>query len=515
MTLMTASDVQIDKAMYDLGAWQAMPFSVKSSPLKDSLEAASTIDEGTGASTPLQDPGFTIANTPSPGNITPSEIVTPVGDLETVGHATGSKFVLDDESQSIVMDNRKTSGMLGMSVHDITETDSVHQLFHPTSLVILSPHGDHAPVAAVATNIASTDLETLSHAPKPEHTIDLIDKKPDVIAAPVSAENPTGELHPMQAAPQPAADEVQIRAPIVYDANAPASTRLRHTIKHAQDILVCPGVYDGLSARIALSIGFQGLYMTGAGTNASRLGMADLGIAHLHDMRTNAEMIANLKPDGPPVIADMDTGYGGPMVIDRSLQQYHLAGVAGFHIEDQVMQKRCGHLQGKEVVDIDTYISRIKACVAAAKRLRSDIVIIARTDALQSRGYDDCIARLRRARDEGADMGILEGFSSKTQARQAVKDLAPWPLCLNSVENGVSPLISVDEAQDMGFRVVIFSFASLAPAYEAIKKTFEWLMEFGVTGSSVSPKTIFSVCGLEDLMIIDEQAGGSSFKKGV
>lgn len=286
-------------------------------------------------------------------------------------------------------------------------------------------------------------------------------------------------------------------------------------IKNLDHILVCPGVYDGLSARIALSVGFEGMYMTGAGTNASRLGMADLGIAHLHDMRTNAEMICNLKPDGAPVIADMDTGYGGPMVIDRSLQQYHLAGVAGFHIEDQVMQKRCGHLKGKEVVDIDTYISRIKACVAAAKRLRSDIVIIARTDALQSRGYDDCIARLRRARDEGADMGILEGFSSKAQARQAVKDMAPWPLCLNSVENGVSPLISVDEAQDMGFRVVIFSFASLAPAYTAIRNTFEWLKEFGVTGSDVSPKTIFQVCGLEDLMVIDEQAGGNSFKKGV
>lgn len=226
-------------------------------------------------------------------------------------------------------------------------------------------------------------------------------------------------------------------------------------------------------------------------------------------------MIANLKPDGPPVIADMDTGYGGPMVINRALQQYHLAGVAGFHIEDQVMQKRCGHLQGKEVVNIDTYISRLKACAAAAKRLRSDIFIIARTDALQSKGYHDCIARLRRARDEGADMGILEGFSSKAQARQAVKDLAPWPLCLNSVENGISPLISVAEAQEMGFRVVIFSFASLAPAYTAIKNTLQCLRDSGVTGSNVSPKTIFTVCGLEDLMTIDEQAGGNSFKAGI
>jgi methylisocitrate lyase len=211
----------------------------------------------------------------------------------------------------------------------------------------------------------------------------------------------------------------------------------------------------------------------------------------------------------------MDTGYGGPLAIDKAVQQYHLAGVAGFHIEDQVMQKRCGHLQGKEVVGIDTYIQRIKACKAAAKRLRSDIVIIARTDALQSRGYDECIERLRRARDEGADMGILEGISSKEQARQAVKDLAPWPLCMNSVENGVSPLISADEAQDMGYRVIIFSFAGLAPAYTAIKNTFERLKEYGVTGSDITPKTIFQCCGLQESILIDEQAGGNIFAKGV
>ena len=135
-----------------------------------------------------------------------------------------------------------------------------------------------------------------------------------------------------------------------------ASIRLRQMIKTSPRIIVCPGVYDGLSARIALEVGFKAMYMTGAGTTASRLGAADLGLAQLHDMRTNAEIIANLQPDGPPLIANMDTGYGGPMVIAKAVQQYHLAGVAGFHIEDQILQKRCGHLQGKEVVDVETYI---------------------------------------------------------------------------------------------------------------------------------------------------------------
>ncbi len=445
---MTASESQVDKAMYDLGVWQGIPYNSEFSPATQaSGEASKEMDYETGDNTPLPDAGFTMENPPSSGPLTPFETITPPNGLDP---AVAIEEVKSEKGTSTPSLEIESQEKLSSTIADLS-----------------------VPEATAPAAIPSTQN----------------------LSGPTSA--------------------IQIRAPTTYDPNAPSSTRLRHMIKHNSHILVCPGVYDGLSARIALSVGFSGLYMTGAGTNASRLGMADLGIAHLHDMRTNAEMISNLKPDGPPVIADMDTGYGGPMVIDRSLQQYHLAGVAGFHIEDQVMQKRCGHLQGKEVVDIETYISRIKACVAAAKRLRSDIVIIARTDALQSRGYDDCIARLRRARDEGADMGILEGFSSKAQARQAVKDLAPWPLCLNSVENGVSPLISVDEAQDMGFRVVIFSFASLAPAYEGIKKTFEWLMEFGVTGSSVSPKTIFNVCGLQDLMVIDEQAGGSSFKKGV
>lgn len=299
----------------------------------------------------------------------------------------------------------------------------------------------------------------------------------------------------------------------------PASTRLRQIIAHSPDILVCPGVYDGLSARIAHAVGFEGLYMTGAGTTASCLGAADLGIAQLHDMRTNAEMIANLRPggSGPPLIADMDTGYGGPLIISRALQAYVQAGVAGFHIEDQIPQKRCGHLQGKEVVDIDTYIQRIKACVLSRARLHSDIVIIARTDANQSLGYAECIMRLRRARDEGADMGILEGFASKEQARQAVRDLAPWPLCLNSVENGLSPLISVSKAQEMGFRVVIFSFAALAPAYVAIKQAFEHLMSQGVTGTpkGITPATIFRVCGLDEEAEFDRATGGTAFLRDV
>ncbi|KAI0146166.1 putative carboxyphosphonoenolpyruvate phosphonomutase [Xylariaceae sp. FL1272] len=302
---------------------------------------------------------------------------------------------------------------------------------------------------------------------------------------------------------------------IATSVNEPMSgaKKLRKMIFDTNELIICPGVYDGLSARTAIELGFNAMYMTGAGTTASRLGQPDLAIAQLHEMRENAEMIANLDPFGPPLIADMDTGYGGPIMAARTVEQYIRAGVAGAHLEDQVLMKRCGHLSGKRVVQADEYIARIRAAHAARVRLQSDFVLIARTDALQTLGYDECIKRLRMARDEGADVGLLEGFSSKEQAAQAVRDLAPWPLLLNSVENGKSPLITVEEARTMGFRIMIFSFATLAPAYIAIKETLTRLKNQGVVGTppDITPVRLFEVCGLKHSVAIDMNAGGSSF----
>ncbi|KAJ5718956.1 Isocitrate lyase [Penicillium malachiteum] len=297
----------------------------------------------------------------------------------------------------------------------------------------------------------------------------------------------------------------------------PAASKLRRMLKDTKDLIVCPGVYDGLSARIAMDLGFKALYMTGAGTTASRLGMADLGLAQLHDMKTNAEMIANLDPFGPPLIADMDTGYGGPLMVSKSVQQYIQAGVAGFHIEDQIQNKRCGHLAGKRVVGMEEYLTRIRAAKLTKDRLHSDIVLIARTDALQQHGYEECIARLKAARDLGADVGLLEGFTSKEQARQAVQDLAPWPLLLNMVENGASPVITTKEAQEMGFRIMIFSFASLAPAYMGIRSALMRLKTEGIVGTpeGLGPRKIFEVCGLMEAVKIDTESGGDGFNDGV
>lgn len=243
-------------------------------------------------------------------------------------------------------------------------------------------------------------------------------------------------------------------------------------------------------------------------------GQADLAISTLNDMRQNAEMIANLSPS-VPLIADADTGYGGPIMVARMTEQYARSGVAGFHIEDQIQTKRCGHLAGKILVDTPTYISRIRAAVQTRERLGSDIVIIARTDALQKFGYDESLARLRGARDAGADVGFLEGVSSKEEARRVVQDLKPWPVLLNMVEHGATPTMSAKEAQEIGFQIMIVPFAGLAPAYKAIKESMEKLKETGLPNTDFTPQQLFRVCGLDDSVNIDEAAGGYAFEGGV
>lgn len=204
-------------------------------------------------------------------------------------------------------------------------------------------------------------------------------------------------------------------------------------------------------------------------------------------------------------------------MITRTIQQYARSGVAALHIEDQVQTKRCGHLQGKQIVSTSEFQTRIRAAVAARQAIGSEIVIIARTDALQSLGYEESIARLKVALEAGADVAFLEGITSKAEGRAAVQDLAPAPVLLNMVEHGATPSISVPEAQEMGFRIVIFPFAGLAPAYKAMKEVYGRLKTKGITGAEafMTPKQLFEVSGLKEDLEIDFKAGGTAFVGGV
>ncbi|CAA9961498.1 PrpB PEP phosphonomutase [Pyrenophora teres f. maculata] len=301
--------------------------------------------------------------------------------------------------------------------------------------------------------------------------------------------------------------------------NMTAVQNLRAMLADPDKFITCPGVYDGFTARIALQEGVDCLYMTGAGTTMSRLGYADLGLATLTEMHQNATMLASLSPT-TPLIADADTGYGGPLMVARTVTSYMRSGVAGLHIEDQPINKRCGHLQGKQLVDIDEYRTRIRAARLARQQAGGDIVIIARTDALQSQGYDEAAKRLKAAVEEGADVAFLEGVTSEEDARRICADLAPTPCLFNNVPAGVSPDFSVEQCKELGYKIAIFPLLACEVVYPAVRKAVRQMMQLGSVksveedGKRYGPRELFEVCGLNELVDFDLKSGGLSYKDG-
>lgn len=292
-----------------------------------------------------------------------------------------------------------------------------------------------------------------------------------------------------------------------------SAQKLRQLLAEPGKIVVCPGVYDGFSARLALQAGFEALYMTGAGTSMSRIGMADLGLATLNDMKENAEMISNLD-QSVPLIADADTGYGSAINVGRTLALYARAGVAALHLEDQVVNKRCGHLVGKELVSREEYLSRIRAAVNMRQQLGSDIVIIARTDALQSLGFEEALARLKAAVEIGADVAFLEAIQTREQAVQvcdAFKD-SKTPVMYGMVQGTKAPHLTVQEAKQIGFKIIVYAAICLIPTYIGITEALKKLKEEGDyenLGLSVTPHHLFEACGMKELMEFDNFAKGA------
>ncbi|KAI8891331.1 methylisocitrate lyase [Backusella circina FSU 941] len=291
-----------------------------------------------------------------------------------------------------------------------------------------------------------------------------------------------------------------------------AATTLRKLLQE-EEFLVCPGVYDGVSGRTALKKGFKCMYMTGAGTVSSRFGCPDIGVAGLTDMHTNAAMISSLDPK-VPVIADADTGYGGTFMCARTLKMYAQSGVAGLHIEDQIQAKRCGHLGGKELVSIEEYLSRIQAMVIAREEIKSDIVIIARSDALQQLGIDEAIKRCKAAIDIGADVAFVEGITTEEEARKVIQSLNPSPVLINMVTNGDTPNWTVSQAKDMGFKLSIHPCTSIVAASIAIGKAMDYLLEDGTDEKACegfTPKESFMQMGLASAIALDAKVGGKFY----
>lgn len=294
--------------------------------------------------------------------------------------------------------------------------------------------------------------------------------------------------------------------------------RLLKQYLDAGQCVVCPGVYDGISARLALNAGAKVLYMTGAGTAASRTGLPDVGCATLTEMQSNAQLISGLDPN-VPVIADADAGYGGTAMCARTLRMYSQSGVAALHIEDQVLTKRCGHLQGKVLVPEDEFVARIRALVLERNRIGSDILIIARSDALQIHGVKEAIQRCSAAVRAGADAIFVEGVRNEDEARQVTSFFKTnYPkvyIVANLVVNGVTPNWTVKDAASMGFHLAIFPCATMFPALVAMKKSLEHLLQNGtdVCGDheDTSVRYFFTEMGLDKVIELDELAGSEHY----
>lgn len=259
--------------------------------------------------------------------------------------------------------------------------------------------------------------------------------------------------------------------------------------------------------------------MTGAGTSMSRLGMADLGLANYTDMLTNASMIASINPS-VPLIADADTGYGGPINIARTVQGYARAGVAALHIEDQVQEKRCGHLSGKLLVSREVYYNRLRAACKARDDSRDDILIIARTDARAGQdvdgngGFHEAIERLKGAAEIGVDALFFEAIQSEEECKQIIERLPKIPVLLNMVQGGKTPQMSTDQANQLGFRIVIWPCLGMEAVVPAVRKALASLRESGQppVEQKMGPGALFEICGLKDLMAFDEKVGGKVYK---
>ena len=284
--------------------------------------------------------------------------------------------------------------------------------------------------------------------------------------------------------------------------------RLRELLA-GPELALAPGAFDAWSARLVEQAGFPAVYMTGFGTSASRLGRPDVGLVTMNEMADHARRIVEAVE--VPVIADADTGYGNPINVIRTVQEYERAGVAGLHIEDQVAPKKCGHMEGKQVIPAEEMADKVRA--AAAARTSPDLVLIARTDARAVEGLEPTLDRARLYREAGADVLFVEAPQSEEEIARVAEALGDAPLLFNWAEGGKTPPVSAAWLQELGFRLAIFPISTLLAATRAMQGVLDVLRREGTPATALgalpSFGTFLDLVGLPEIRELEAQFGGA------
>ena len=253
------------------------------------------------------------------------------------------------------------------------------------------------------------------------------------------------------------------------------------------EILVLPGAYDALSAKIVEQTGFKAVTLGGYPASASLLAKPDVSLLTLTEMVNQARYIA--ESVDIPLFVDGDTGHGNVTNVARTVRQFENAGVAGLFIEDQVFPKRCGHMEGKQVIPTEEMITKIKAAVDA--RMDDDLMLMARTDSLAVYGIDEAIERGNRFAEAGADIIFIEAPPSIEDMRRICREVKA-PMSANMVEGGKTPILTAKELQDIGYSIATFPLSTLYAAAWGVRAAMKELFTKGNTSGYMGKMITFS-----------------------
>jgi 2-methylisocitrate lyase-like PEP mutase family enzyme len=267
-------------------------------------------------------------------------------------------------------------------------------------------------------------------------------------------------------------------------------------------LLVAPGCFDGLSARLVQEAGFEAAYLSG-GAVARSMGIPDIGLVTMSEAIERAAQVVSVITI--PVIADADTGYGNAVNLVRSVREFQRVGVAAIHIEDQITPKRCGHLDGKEVIPLSEMEKKLEA--ALATRTDPDFCIIARTDARGVHGFDDAILRGKAFARLGVDAIFVEAPQSEAELEEIPQRIPDVPLLVNVFKGGKTPMLPVERLERMGYRIAIYPSETQRAAIHSMRRALGMLKQEGTTEAMDDSLTTFKerdkIVGLDDWQKIE------------